>query len=502
MATTRWQNEDDAFAAAPDEAAFWTGRTFDDFLFRPQKTESLTRRTISVNSLLTADIALDLPIISSNMDSVTGADMARTMALHGGIGVVHRGMSIERQASEVAVVKRSQSAVIDSPLRLPMGTTIRQARRFARQHGITGILIETASGSNVLAGLLSNRDTPVHEVDEDRAVDDFMTPLSRLVTAAPDISTDEAERLMFDHRIERLPLSDGANRIHGLITRRDININRKQPGATKDSAGHLRCAAAVGARGDYLERAAALLEAGADLLFVDIAHGHSAIMEQAVAGLRGQFGSAPLVCGNVATSEGARFMRDIGADAIKVGVGPGRGCRTRLETAAGVPQLQAIREAYLAVGDKVPIVADGGVRTDKDIFLALICGASTVMLGSALSGTDEAPGHVIQDPATHMKKKMYRGMTSPEAVLEALYDSGSSEELGAALDVPPEGQEIQVPYRGSVSTILQRIRGHLQSSVSYGGETTLAAVREKVLPDPTAFLVPLSAAARIESYER
>ncbi|MBK5939044.1 IMP dehydrogenase [Halochromatium roseum] len=502
MATTSRQNLDDAFAAAPDEASFWTGRTFDDFLFRPQKTASQTRRTISVESLLTAEIALDLPIVSSNMDSVTGAEMARAMAMHGGIGVVHRGMSIERQAAEVAVVKRSQSAVIDRPLCLPLGTSVRQARRFTRQHGITGILIETASGSNVLAGLLSNRDTPVHGADEDRLVDEFMTPLSRLVTGAPDISIDEAERLMFEHRIERLPLIDDAHRIQGLITRRDINLNRKQPGASKDSAGHLRCAAAVGARGDYLERAAALLEAGADLLFVDIAHGHSVIMEQAVAGLRGQFGGVPLVCGNVATGAGARFMREIGADAIKVGVGPGRGCRTRLETAAGVPQLQAIREAYLAVGDSVPIVADGGVKTDKDIFLALICGASTVMLGSALSGTDEAPGQVIQDPATHMKKKIYRGMTSPEAVLEALYDSSDSDALDAALDIPPEGQEIQVPYRGSVSSILQRIRGHLQSSVSYGGETTLAAVRAKVLPDPSAFLVPLSAAARIESYER
>lgn len=240
MATSRWQNVDGAFAAAPDEAAFWTGRTFDDFLFRPQKTDSQTRRNISVNSLLTADVALDLPIVSSNMDSVTGADMARAMAMHGGIGVVHRGMSIARQASEVAVVKRSQSAVIVIPLRLPAGTTIRQARRFARQNGITGILIETTSGSNVLAGLLSNRDTPVHGADEDRPVDDFMTPLSRLVTGAPDISTDEAERLMFEHRIERLPLIDGANRIHGLITRRDINLKREQPGASKDSAGHLR----------------------------------------------------------------------------------------------------------------------------------------------------------------------------------------------------------------------------------------------------------------------
>jgi IMP dehydrogenase len=286
MATSRWQNVDGAFAAAPDEAAFWTGRTFDDFLFRPQKTDLQTRRNISVNSLLTADVALDLPIVSSNMDSVTGAHMARAMAMHGGIGVVHRGMSIARQASEVGVVKRSQSAVIVSPLRLPAGTTIRQARRFARQNGITGILIETASGSNVLAGLLSNRDTPVHGADEERPVDDFMTPLSRLVTGAPDISTDDAERLMFEHRIERLPLIDGENRIHGLITRRDINLKREQPGASKDSAGHLRCAAAVGARGDYLERAAALLEAGADLLFIDIAHGHSVIMEQAVAALR------------------------------------------------------------------------------------------------------------------------------------------------------------------------------------------------------------------------
>ena len=260
MTRSSWQTVDGAFAAAPDEAAFWTGKTFDDFLFRPQKTDSRARRHISVNSLLTAGVALDLPIVSSNMDSVTGAHMARAMAMHGGIGVVHRGMSIARQASEVAVVKRSQSAVIVSPLCLPAGTPIRQARRFARQNGITGILIETASGSNVLAGLLSNRDTPVHGADEDRPVDDFMTPLSRLVTGAPDISTDEAERLMFEHRIERLPLIDGENRIHRLITRRDIDLKRERPGASKDSAGHLRCAAAVGARGDYLERAAARIE--------------------------------------------------------------------------------------------------------------------------------------------------------------------------------------------------------------------------------------------------
>ncbi len=210
----------------------------------------------------------------------------------------------------------------------------------------------------------------------------------------------------------------------------------------------------------------------------------------------------PLACGNVATFEGARFMKDLGVDAIKVGVGPGRGCRTRLETAAGVPQLQAIRECWCAVGESVPIIADGGVRYDKDIFLALVCGASTVMLGSALSGTDEAPGRVIEDPATHTKKKIYRGMTSPEAVLESLYEVDDGDAVSEALDTPPEGQEIQVPYKGSVASILHRIRGHLRSAVSYAGEANLADTRAKILPDPLKYLVPLSESSRRESYER
>ena len=195
-------------------------------------------------------------------------------------------------------------------------------------------------------------------------------------------------------------------------------------------------------------------------------------------------------------------MRDIGADAVKVGVGPGRGCRTRLETAAGVPQLQAIREAWCEVGGEISIMADGGVRFDKDIFLALACGADTVMLGSALSGTDEAPGRVIEDPATHSKKKIYRGMTSPEAVMESLYESNDSDAIEEALATPPEGQEIQVPYRGSVVDILHRIRGHLRSAVSYAGCASLSDARDTILKDPLAFLVPLSESARKESYDR
>jgi IMP dehydrogenase len=484
------------------ELKFWNGRTFDDFLFRPQKGATDTRRNISLTSRLAGDLTLELPILSANMDSVTGMHMARAMALEGGIGVIHRGWSIDQQAAKVAQVKRSQGAIIDSPLCLPLGATIRQARVFARQHNITGILIETAAGSRILAGLLSNRDIPWMEGLDERPVEEFMTPIERLVTERPGITVEQAERVLFERRIERLPLIDSQRRIHGLITRKDVRFLRERPFASNDRKGRLLVAAAIGAHGDYLERASALLEAGADCLFVDIAHGHSVVMEEAVAQIRRRFNQVPLVCGNVATAEGARFLADIGADAIKVGVGPGRGCRTRLETAAGVPQLQAIRETWLGVGERLPIVADGGVRHDKDIFLALACGASTVMLGSALSGTDEAPGRVIDDPVTNQKKKIYRGMTSPEAVFEALYDGENSDALDAALETPAEGQEVQVPYKGSVADIIRRIRGHLRSSVSYAGADSLSAARARIAPDPRRYLIPLSEPARRESFER
>lgn len=483
-------------------AAGFAGMTFDDFLFRPQLGVNTSRQGISLASRLTAGIELELPIVSSNMDSVTGARMAEAMALEGGLGVIHRGQSIQRQVDKVTEVKRSYSAVIENPHCLPVGTTLGDAQRFARRHKITGILIETAAGSGILAGLLSSRDIPWSGEWQGRRVEEFMTPVERLHTHGPDISVETAEQVLFDRRIERLPLVDADNRIHGLITRKDVRFLRERPFASKDCKGHLLVAAAVGARGDFIERAQALRAAGADCLFIDIAHGHSTIMAEAVEAMRKALGDVPLACGNVATAEGGRFMMDIGVDAIKVGVGPGRGCRTRLETAAGVPQLQAIREVWTAVGESVPIIADGGVRYDKDIFLALMCGASTVMLGSALSGTDEAPGRVIEDPATHTKKKIYRGMTSPEAVLESLYEVDDNDAIEDALDTPPEGQEIQVPYKGSVSGILHRIRGHLRSAVSYAGEQALTGAREKVTPDPMRFLVPLSESSRRESYER
>lgn len=480
----------------------WIGKTFDDFLFRPQLGVVESRRDVSLRSALTPRLSLELPIISSNMDSVTNARMAEAMALEGGLGVIHRGQSIERQAREIATVKRSYSAVIENPHRLPVGATLDEARRFAKSRKITGILIETEPGSGILAGLLSSRDIPWMGDCGHRRVEEFMTPVDRLHTHGPDIEVEEAGRVLFEKRIERLPLVDAERRIHGLITRKDVRFLRERPFASRDDKGHPMVAAAIGARGDFVERAHAALEAGADCLFIDVAHGHATIMQRAVETMRSTFGAAPLLCGNVATAEGASFLRALGVDAIKVGVGPGRGCRTRLETAAGTPQLQAIREAWCAVGDSVPIIADGGVRFDKDIFLALVCGASTVMLGSVLSGTDEAPGRVIEDPATHAKKKVYRGMTSPQAVLESLYDVEDGDEIEAALDTPPEGQESQVPYKGSVVGILHRIRGHLRSSVSYTGETSLAAAQARIRPEPLRYLVPLTGSSRRESYER
>lgn len=478
------------------------GRTYDDFLFRPQAGVVESRRDVSLGTRLSRRLSLELPVVSANMDSVTGPSMAKVMALEGGIGFVHRGLSIESQADAVRQVKRSHGDVVERPLSLPRNATVREARDFTRRHRITGVLIEESPGSNVLAGLLSNRDMPWREDWEGRRVDEFMTPAERLVTGPPGLRPEAAEQLLFEHRIEKLPLVDGERRIHGLITKRDVILARSRPGSSRDAKGRLLVGAAIGARGDFLDRAASLLEAGADVLLIDIAHGHSEVMRRAVEAFRARFAGVELVGGNVGTGEGAAFLRDLGVDAIKVGIGPGRGCRTRLETAAGVPQLQAVREAWCAVGEEVPIIADGGVKDDKDLFLALACGASSIMLGSMLAGTDEAPGHMIEDPSTGQKRKLYRGMTSPQAVLEALYEAETPGTLESALEPPAEGQEVQIPYRGTVLDILHRIRGHLRSAVSYAGAASLAEARARILPDPLKYLIPLTEAARRESYER
>jgi IMP dehydrogenase len=477
---------------------FFVGRTFDDFLFRPQHTPVRTRRQVDLTMTLVPGLELALPVLGANMDTVVGDEMAKTLALEGAIGFLHRNCSIAAQAASVRYVKTRHSYVIAQPLMLDRGASIGEARQIVRKQNASSLLIEDGRGSGKLAGILSHRDMPLDRGSDERLVSDFMTPRARLVTRPPGVSLEEAERAMFEHRVEKLPLVDAENRVRGLVTMRDLKLHKQKPQSSKDSRGRLKVGAAVGATGDYLERAAALVGEEVDVLLLDVAHADAELVAEAVGELRRRLSPLPLVVGNVATAEAAHRLQELGADAIKVGVGPGRGCRTRLETGAGVPQLQAVREAWCATGGRVPIIADGGVRDDKDLFLALACGASTVMLGSMLSGTDEAPGLVVEDPATRQKAKLYRGMTSPEAVV----DAAEADELAEALRTPAEGQSVRVPYVGSVVGILARIRGHLQSAVSYAGETSLRAAHEKIARDPQRFLVPLSEASRRESYVR
>ena len=476
----------------------FVGRTFDDFLFRPQHSPVRTRRQVELTMPLVAGLALELPVLGANMDTVVGEEMAKTLALEGGIGFLHRNCSIAAQAASVRYVKTRHSFVIEGPLMLHAAATIADARLAARRANASSLLIEHERGSGTLAGILSHRDMPLDRRSDARPLADFMTPRERLVTRPPSVSLEEAERAMFEHRVEKLPLVDAENRVRGLVTMRDLKLHQQKPHSSKDVRGRLRVGGAVGATGDYLERAAALVEQEVDVLLLDVAHADSDMVADAVGALRRRVGRVSLVVGNVATGEGARRLQELGADAIKIGVGPGRGCRTRLETGAGVPQLQAVREAWCATGGTVPIIADGGVRDDKDLFLAIACGASTVMLGSLLSGTDEAPGLVVEDPATRQKMKLYRGMTSPEAVADAT----EADELAEALRTPAEGQSLRVPYVGSVVGILARLRGHLQSAVSYAGEASLRAAQEKIAREPERYLIPLSEASRRESFVR
>jgi IMP dehydrogenase len=313
----------------------FVGRTFDDFLFRPQCGVVRSRKQVDLSSRLSSNLSLSLQVVSANMDSVTGAAMAKTLALEGGVGIIHRGMTIAEQSREVTQVTRSYGYIVERPLCLPRTATLHEARLFTRQHNITGILIEETPGSYRLAGLLSNRDMPWSDGQEDRKVEELMTPVDRLATGWPDITTSEAERILFENRIEKLPLIDKDRNIRGLITKKDLILSRQRPYSSKDKKGRLLVGAAIGARGDFLDRAEQLLQAGADILVIDIAHGHSLVMAEAVEAFRKRFPDAELIAGNVGTAEGALFLKGLGG--WTVGIGPGRGCRTRLETGSGVP---------------------------------------------------------------------------------------------------------------------------------------------------------------------
>jgi IMP dehydrogenase len=485
------------------------GCTFDDFLFRPQYgvVERRDPAKIDLTARLSEHVVLRRPIVSANMDTVTRAAMAIAMAEEGGIGIIDRGFrpgDIEPQVREVEIVKRTQHGIIPDPYTIAPGATLEEARAHMEASGVRTLVV--VDGDRRLRGLLTERD--IRFVSGRLRVADRMTPLERLVVHEGPISIDEAERVMVERKVKKLPLVDRDGRLAGLITARDILKQREHPFATRDAQGRLRVGAAIGAKGDYLERAAELIRAGVDVIVIDIAHGHSTVMAAAIEQFRRRFGDFELVAGNVGTAEGACFLAERGVNGIKVGIGPGGGCTTRITTSFGVPQLQALVECRLAVGERLPIIADGGIRRDGSLVEALLFGGDCVMLGSAFAGTIETPGEVIHKPVlvpesqrtVKVPFKVLRGMASIGAIRDRLdiedAEAVDLEALGA------EGLEFSVPLRGSVRSIFRDMIRHLVSSISYGGASSLAELRRMFWEHPERYLIRLSAAARRESYER
>ncbi len=485
------------------------GCTFDDFLLTPQ-LGGIARRdpaAIDLTSRFTRHITLRRPLVSANMDTVTRAAMAAVLAEEGGIGVIDRGFragDIGPQVTEIAAVKRTQHGVIADPHTIRESDRVEDARRLMDRTGVGTLVV--VDERRCLKGLLTERD--IRFVPGSLGVADRMTGRDRLVVHTGPIALDEAERVMTDRKIKKLPLVDADGTVLGLVTARDLIKHREHPFATRDARGRLKVAAAVGATGDFLERAVEVHAAGADAIVIDIAHGHSLVMDRAIAQLRGKLGDVDLVAGNIATVEGARFLLERGVDAIKVGIGPGGGCTTRLATNFGVPQAEALVRCRRAVEDRVPLIADGGIRRDGSIVLALVFGGESVMLGSAFAGTEETPGETVLKPVlmpesqkiVRVPFKVFRGMASVGAVRDRLdledAGPGEVEALGA------EGLEVSVPARGSVRAIVHDMLKHLCSAISYGGASSLSDLRERFWTEPDRYLVRLSRAARAESFDR
>jgi IMP dehydrogenase len=404
--------------------------------------------------------------------------MAITIARAGGIGIIHRFMTINQQVEEVLKVKRSESIVIEQPYSLTADQKLKDAKRLMSQHGVSGLLILDERGR--LQGILTTRDIQF-ERDSEKKVTEIMTAIKEMVTAPSDVTLQEAERILHKHKLEKLPLIDKDGKLRGLITSRDMLSLEQYPNASKDEKGRLMVGAAVGVKAGYVERAKALHEAGADALVLDVAHAHSDITLDAIRNIKKSLPKAELIAGNVATKEGTEDLIAAGADAVKVGIGSGSICITRIVTGAGVPQLTAIIECTkVADRDGVPIIADGGVRNSGDITKAIAAGASTVMIGSLLAGTEESPGITVMREGR--KFKLVRGMASVAASYDrTARESELAHQDSAAdlLDYVPEGVEAFVPYKGNASELITQLVGGLKSGMSYCGATEIHQFRGK-----------------------
>ncbi|MCE7860661.1 MAG: IMP dehydrogenase [Chloroflexi bacterium CFX2] len=452
-----------------------TALTYDDVLLVPQYSDVDSRRTLSTRSPLTKKISLNAPIISANMDVVTESDMAIAMAREGGIGIVHRFMTIAEQQRQIERVKKAESFIVENPLTLMDTQTIGDVKKVIEETQTGGILI--VDKKEKLVGIVTTRDLLFEEGD-DRPVKEIMTREVR--SAPPGTSLKDAERLLHQHRVEKLPLVDQDGRVTGLVTMKDIMKITQFPQATKDSKGRLAVGAAVGVRDKEMRRVETALKAGADCIVVDIAHGDSHLEIEMVENIRKRFPEAQIIGGNVATADGTRRLIDAGVDAVKVGVGPGSICITRQVAGSGVPQLTAIIECANAARDSgTPIVADGGIRFPGDVAKAIAAGASAVMIGSLLAGTDESPGMLMTRRGHRYKAS--RGMASLAANIERNKREGNDLTREEIEEYVAEGVEAAVPYRGKAREVLNQLVGGLQSGMSYSGAHTVDEFQQKAI---------------------
>lgn len=450
------------------------GLTFDDVLLVPRRSDVTSRKEVSTRTRLSKHINLNIPIVSANMDTVTESAMAITMAREGGIGIIHRFLSVEEQVSQVLRVKRSESIIIEQPYTLAPDRTLKDARDIMERQNITGLLV--IDKDNILLGILTSRDM-LFEDDLNKKVSEIMTKKEDLITAPVGIRLEEAKKLLHHNRIEKLPLIDEKGRLRGLITSKDIIKMNQFPKASKDKKGRLMVGAAIGVKESYVKRAEALIEAGVDALVIDIAHGHSDLAINCVKEIRKNLGDVELIAGNVATAEGVHDLAQAGVDAVKVGVGSGSICITRMVTGSGVPQLTAILECVRLADDfGLPVIADGGIRNSGDITKALAAGASTVMVGNILAGTDESPGLTVMRGGR--KYKICRGMASIGATIgRREREATSGGNGGSLLDYVAEGVEAFIPYRGNASEVINQLIGGLRSGMSYCGARTIDELR-------------------------
>ncbi len=463
------------------------GLTFDDVLLQPGAS-SVLPKDVDLRTAFTREISLNTPLVSAAMDTVTEHGTAICMAQNGGIGIVHRNMPPSAQAAEVDKVKRSESGMIVDPITMQPEQRIHEALAVMARYRISGVPV-TRDGKAV--GILTNRDLRFVR-DTSQPISSVMTK-ERLVTVPPGTTMERAKELLHEHRIEKLLVVDDQGRLRGLITIKDIEKTERHPYAAKDGLGRLRCGAAVGVSPDTLERAQALVGAGVDVIVVDTAHGHSSGVLETIERLRRTFSELPLIGGNVATGEGAEALIKAGVSAVKVGVGPGSICTTRVVTGVGVPQLTAIADAVsVASRHGVPVVADGGIKFSGDVVKGLAAGAGTIMIGSLFAGTDEAPGEVVLYQGRSYK--IYRGMGSIGAMSAGSRDRYFQSDVDEPQKLVPEGIEGRVPYRGSLSSSVHQLLGGLRSGMGYVGAADLAELRAK------ARFVRISSAGLHESH--